>query len=63
MSRGTLLAGALITMTVATGVAAGQAIAPDLQPGLMPYQSYHGGDIDKINLSNGILNVQIPLIS
>jgi RHS repeat-associated protein len=62
-NRGTLFVVVLIAMTMATNLAKGQAIAPDLQPGLMPYQSYHGGDIDKINLSNGIVNVDIPLIS
>src|SRR5260221_7454964 len=29
----------------------------------MPFRTYHGGDIDSINLSNGKLNIDIPLIS
>jgi len=37
--------------------------ATDLAPGLQPYQSYHGGDLDQVNLSNGNLHVRIPLIS
>jgi hypothetical protein len=35
---------------------------PDLLEGLTPYQSFHGGDIDLVNLSNGNLLLQIPLI-
>jgi len=35
---------------------------PTLVTGLVPYQSYHGGKIDSINLSNGSLTFQIPLI-
>lgn len=35
---------------------------PTLAQGLIPYQSYQGGDIDNVNLFNGALHVQIPLI-
>jgi RHS repeat-associated protein len=31
--------------------------------GEQPYQSYHGGDIDSINLSNGRLALNFPLLS
>jgi YD repeat-containing protein len=40
-----------------------QVVSNDLQPGLMPYQSYFGGKIDNISLSSGGLNIQIPLVS
>lgn len=35
----------------------------DLAVGLTPYQSFHGGNIDSINLQNGNLVLQIPLAS
>ena len=35
----------------------------DVALGLTPYQSFHGGDIDAVNLTNGNLFVKIPLIS
>jgi RHS repeat-associated protein len=31
--------------------------------GFKPYGSYHGGDLDSINLSNGFLNIHIPVAS
>src|SRR5215831_5521139 len=36
---------------------------PNLEQGLKPYGSYHGGDLDSISLTSGNLTVQIPLIS
>jgi hypothetical protein len=33
----------------------------DLAVGLTPYQSFHGGEIDSVNLSNGKLNLNIPI--
>ena len=41
----------------------GPAPAVSDQLGIIPYQSYHGGDIDSINLSSGKINIRIPLIS
>src|ERR1700734_2131584 len=35
----------------------------DDQLGMLPYQSYHGGDIDNINLSNGDLNIDLPFLA
>lgn len=35
---------------------------PDDQMGISPYQSYHGGDIDSINLSSAGLSTNIPLV-
>ena len=36
---------------------------PNFENGLKPFGSYHAGNIDHIDLSNGALNVDIPLIS
>src|SRR5260221_2727019 len=49
-----VLCGLLLFMTIA-GVAQEQ---PNLEQGLRPYGSYHSGDIDNVNLSNGNLSVQ-----
>jgi RHS repeat-associated protein len=34
-----------------------------MEIGFKPYGSYHGGDLDSVNLSNGFLNLHIPLVS
>jgi hypothetical protein len=39
---------------------AGQT-TPDLEAGLKPYGSYHGGDIDTVNLATGNLTFIFPL--
>jgi RHS repeat-associated protein len=36
---------------------------PDFETGLKPFGSYHGGNIDVINLSNGSLTIDLPLMS
>ncbi len=36
---------------------------PDVEQGVKPYGSYHGGDIDSVNLSNGNLILHVPLLS
>src|SRR5262245_2996696 len=36
---------------------------PNSQQGVRPFASYNGGNIDIIDLSNGSLSVDIPLIS
>jgi RHS repeat-associated protein len=36
---------------------------PNFETGLKPFGSYHGGDIDTINLMNGNMSLKIPLIS
>ena len=36
---------------------------PDLEGGFKPYGSYHGGDIDTVNLGTGNLTIHIPLLS
>jgi RHS repeat-associated protein len=35
---------------------------PDVLEGSTPYQSFHGGDFDSINLSNGNVLLRIPLV-
>ncbi len=40
-----------------------QELPQDISAGLQAYQSYHGGAIDQVNLSNGNLHLSIPLIS
>lgn len=35
---------------------------PTMDVGFKPYGSYNGGDIDSVNLSNGFLNLHIPII-
>src|ERR1700720_737641 len=42
--------------------AKGQATG-DMSAGFAPYQSFHGGDFDTVNLSNGNLILNIPLFS
>src|ERR1700730_1808098 len=34
----------------------------DDEMGMLPYQSYHGGDIDSISLTTGMLNINYPLL-
>src|SRR5258708_6667177 len=33
------------------------------EQGLKPYDSWHGGDLDSVSLTNGGLNLHIPLLS
>ena len=37
--------------------------SPNLDDGMRPYGSFHGGDIDSISLVGGNLNLHIPIIS
>jgi RHS repeat-associated protein len=34
----------------------------DDQLGMLPYQSYHGGDIDEVNLSTGSVSLNLPFL-
>jgi RHS Repeat len=54
---GTLFA--ISSMYAQTGPA--PTLADEL--GFTPYQSYHGGDVDSVNLSNGRVMIHAPLIS
>jgi RHS repeat-associated protein len=44
------------------GFSVGQT-TQDFNSGFTPFQQYHGGDIDSINMATGSLNLHIPLIS
>jgi RHS repeat-associated protein len=49
-----------------SSVALGQTLPPlsaDDQMGFQPFQSYHGGDIDHIGLSNGTLSLDYPFLA
>lgn len=45
------------------GCLAYSQVDPNLEVGLKPYGSFHGGDLDSISMVNGNLNVHIPLWS
>ncbi len=64
---GDKLAGFLVLLLAVVAIPAhAQTLPPptsDDQLGLQPYQSYHGGDIDVINLSSGTLNLNLPFLS
>lgn len=57
----------VLFLTAATCVppALGQSapLTPDLEEGMKPYGSFHGGDIDQVSLSSGKLVLNIPLVS
>jgi RHS repeat-associated protein len=36
---------------------------PILDQGIMPFQSYAGGDMDSVNIGTGVLSLHIPLVS
>ena len=55
-----LLIAAFLSNTVPTWC---QANNPNTESGLTPYETYQGGDLDKVSLSTGNLNVAIPLVS
>jgi hypothetical protein len=51
-----------IVLFIAANVSYGQMTDdPTMDVGFKPYGSYHGGDLDSINLSNGFLNIHIPV--
>jgi YD repeat-containing protein len=53
-----------IVLFIAASVSYGQTTDdPTMDVGFKPYGSYHGGDLDSINLSNGFLNIHIPVAS
>jgi RHS repeat-associated protein len=54
-----VIAAITVTMLVST-VGQGQA---DFEKGYQAYQSYHGTDFDTVNLANGSLVLNIPLLS
>ena len=54
------LAVVVLTLLVSSAVA---QYTPDDMAGLRPYDSYHGSNIDSVNLGNGNLVLHIPLLS
>jgi len=44
----------LVAVVLGSVLASGQSV-PDLEQGLQPYGSYHGGDLDQVSMSNGNL--------
>src|SRR5258708_20093774 len=36
---------------------------PILDQGIMPFQSYAGGDMDSVNIGTGVLSLHFPLVS
>jgi RHS repeat-associated protein len=66
ISRCRFLVLAFFSASLLLLVAQGQSLPPPTSSaftGEQPYQSYHGGDIDSINLSNGRLALNFPLLS
>src|SRR5579871_6541331 len=57
---GTVLTG-LVLMVIARPIQAQDD--PNFETGLKAYGSFHGGDIDHVDLANGSLNLEIPLMS
>lgn len=53
----------IVTVALASHRSGAQTINSEYAIGLMPYQGYHGGDIDSINTYSGALSVKIPLMS
>ena len=51
---------AIAAMLLASTVVQAQA---DFEKGFQAYQSYHGSDFDSVNLANGNLVLNIPLLS
>ena len=59
-----MISSRLLFFTIVLGLSFGTAVAqndPTLDIGLKPYGSYHGGDLDSVNLTNGNLTLHIPL--
>jgi YD repeat-containing protein len=62
MLRQPILPGISLILAVSAGC--GMAVAQaDFEKGYQTYQSYHGSDFDTVNLANGNLVLNIPLIS
>ena len=62
--RGIISAGLMLVLLVVVGsISAPAQNNPNEEQGLKPYDSFHGGDLDSISLTNGGLSVHIPLAS
>jgi hypothetical protein len=51
------------TVIFLISISAPAQISPDLEQGMRPYGSYHGGDLDHISMSNGNLFVHADLMA
>jgi YD repeat-containing protein len=51
-----------LCLAVSTATIHAQA-NPNIDQGFHPYGSYEGGSVDTVSLSNGALNIQIPVVS
>jgi hypothetical protein len=54
---------AVAVLTLLSSPAVAQYTPDDMAGAMRPYDSYHGGDIDSVNLGNGNLALHIPLLS
>ena len=63
MNLRTLLLVAVFILAFGNQPAFSQQEDPTLEVGFKPFGSYHGGDLDSINLSNGFLNLHIPVVT
>jgi YD repeat-containing protein len=52
-----------VVILLACSVAGVAQTSPDLEQGMKPYGSYHGGNLDNISLTNGNLYFEAPLFS
>jgi len=57
-----LVLGCLLVVLLSASFVAAQ-VEPNLEQGMKPYGSYHGGDIDTVSLSNGNLRFKVDLMS
>jgi hypothetical protein len=53
----------LLTLTILGSLKAWSQATPDVEQGLKPFGSYHGGAIDQVSLTNGNLTLQAGLFS
>src|SRR5215469_1426195 len=61
MRSGKLLA--VLALILTTTAVVYSQISPDLEQGMKPYGSFHGGDLDHISMSNGNLFFHAGLTS
>src|SRR5713226_8783665 len=52
---------AAVAVILAGSVPVFAQMDPSLETGIKPFGSYHGGDLDSVNLSNGNLTLHIPV--
>jgi hypothetical protein len=52
-----------LAILLLASISAGAQALPDVEQGLHPYGSYHGGAIDQVSLTNGNLTLQVGLFA